>query len=560
MCKIAKIILILAVVMCASFLCSCVSQNITSSGDISDKTDNDDISDENISKTQYVSRVMTLSSGKTYLEVDGKPFAIRGAQIRIDGLQNRSDSFEGAIAPLTYDEIEKYFAKAKECGMNTVELAMEWSKIEVSKDVYDFTHVDKLLAMANKYDLKCEFLWYSTNMCGDSHTFPLPDYIFEDEETYPRFEAEGTGWSHMYGQLFYLVLNNPSLMQRESLMLTKLMQHVYAWNTQNGKKNPLIGIQIHNEADGLLRWRLQQKNLKLNGESVSPEELWKITLDALDNAGKAVKNSDYKIYTRCNMTVTYGVDEFPQYAGYGLSPLDVLELEGIDIIGDDPYVSDPKTINDTIKKYSVKDNYPHISENMGNYTSSAALFLTAYQAGGSYMFYDLATPQYFIQLNGSGNYQMNQGLLNPDFSYKTHTAQTICIINGIAAMGSVLPLVSSENFAAFNVLSEVAETELTQQINTSSLSITYSTENGGVAFAIEYNGYIYLYTTENCDFSINNAEYTFKAEIGSFCYDEFTVESEKYIGTSITIEAGKLHRIKIRNVIEQVKSTTCDYV
>ena len=41
-------------------------------------------------KSEYVSRVRTLENGRTYLEVDGKPYAIRGAQVRIDGLYNRS--------------------------------------------------------------------------------------------------------------------------------------------------------------------------------------------------------------------------------------------------------------------------------------------------------------------------------------------------------------------------------------------------------------------------------------------------------------------------------------
>lgn len=557
---------ILLVILCCFSLCGCFTGNPAQppaggngDNDGDDPSNNDPPADDK-PKNDYVSRVISLPSGKTYLEVDGKPFAIRGGQIRIDGLQNRSDSFTGAIAPLTYDEIEAYFAKAKECGLNTVELSLEWSKVETSKDVYDFSHVDKLLAMANKYGLKCEFLWFSTNMCGDTHTFPIPAYIYEDEQTYPRIQANATWWSHMYGQLFYLVLNNPALMEREALVLSKLMEHVYEWNRSNGEKNPLIGMQIHNESDGLLRWRLEQRELKLDGADLTPERLWQITLDALDNAGKAVKNSKYKIYTRCNMTVSYGVNEFPQFSGKGLSPLDVLALDGIDIIGDDPYVTSPVMINDIINKYSVNGNYPHVAENMGNYASSPALFLTAYQAGGSYMFYDLATPQYFVQLNGGSSYQMDQGLLNPDLSYKAHTAETVRIINGIAAMDSVLPLVPSCDFAAFNVLKEEAQKQLTQTVNTSSLSLTYSTENGGVAFAIEYEGYLYLYTTQDCTFTVNNADFVFKAETGKFNGMEFVTDGEKYINPVIEAEAGKLHRIKIRNVNEQVTSTTCDFV
>ncbi len=506
-------------------------------------------------KSEYVSRICTLENGKTYLEVDGKPFAIRGAQVRVDGLYNRSESFENAIAPLTYAEMEEYFQKGKELGLNTLELALEWRKIEPEKDVYDFTLVDHLLAMSNKYSLKCEFLWFSTNMCGDTHSFTLPDYINDDRETYPVIEGSEY-YSHMYGDVYHLVLNNENLMQREKLVLEKLMAHVDEWNKANGEKNPLIGIQVHNEADGLLRWRIGQRELKIDGKPASAQAIWQMTLDALDNAGKAIKSSDYKIYTRCNMTTSFGVGEFPQWAGQGFSPLDVLALDGIDLIGDDPYVTKPTSISDIIHEYAVDGNYPHIAENMGNYVGSASMFLAAYQAGGSYMFYDLATPQYFVQINGNSTYQMDQGIYSPDFTHKPHTAEAVSIVKGIGAMGSVLPLVEPKDFAAFNILTDTPKTNLTQTVNTSRLSVTFATEHGGIAYAIERGEYLYLYSTQDCRFTVENADITMKAEIGHFDFDRYTVEEEVYINPVITVSAGKLYRIKIRNIKSQVTSTT----
>lgn len=516
---------------------------------------------EDINQDYIVSEIKTFDDGRTYLEVDGKPFALRGGQLRVDGLLNRLDTYKDAPAPLTMAEIEEYFKQAKAFNLNTLELALDWKRIETSKDVYDFTLVDNLLSLSNKYDLKCEFLWFSTNMCGDSHEFHIPDYILNDQQTYSRFETDKTHVSGLYGDTFWLVINDEDLMERERLVLEKLMQHVYEWNLENEKKNPLIGIQVHNESDGLLRWRLEQKELKQNGVKLTPEFLWDVTLDALDNAGKTIKDAKYKIYTRCNMTVTFGVDEFPQYPGKGFSPLDVLRLEGIDMIGDDPYSSDPTKINKTVRNYAVEGNYPHISENMGNYASSPALFLTTYQAGGSYMFYDFATPQYFIYVNGSGSYQMDQGIINPDFSYKAHSAEAKSIVDGIAKMGHVLPLIKSEDFAAFNVLTEEVKKELTQTICTSSLQIKYETKNGGIAYAIEHNEYLYLYSTQDCEMTIENANFNFKADIGYFNdVDEFVVESSEIINPTISISKEKLYRIKIRSITNEVTSTTNQYV
>lgn len=555
------------VLVCLFFLGGCNvntdnNEDIQSNGDTPVVTPTPQPTPTYVDET-VVSCLKKTESGKVYIEVDGLPFNMVGAQIRLDGLLNRHFQFypEAPMA-LSYSEIEEYFKKAKECGINTLGLALDWRRIEVEKEVYEFELIDKLLEMTNKYDLKCEFLWFSTNMCGDTHSFHLPNYIFDDAETYSRYESKTYSENGMYGKFDWLVLNDPDLMERETLVLEKLMQHVYEWNLLNGKKNPLIGMQIHNESDGLVRWRLTQKELKLNGVSVTAEELWKVTLDALDNAGKAVKNSKYKIYTRCNMTVTCGVGEFPQWMGKNLSPLDVLALEGIDMVGDDPYVEEPKIINSTIKSYATNGNYPHIAENMGNYASSPSMFLTAYQAGGSYIFYDFATPEYFVYMNKVNNssYQMDQGLLNPDLSFKPHTQHTLDIINGINKMGSILPIVDSTNFIAFNVLSALPKKELTQTICTNNLKIKYETTNGGIAYAIEHEEYLYVYSTTDCKVTILNASFTYKADIGYFDGAEYVVLRSETINPTVSIKGLNLYRIKIRNVTESVNSTSNDFV
>ena len=512
-------------------------------------------------KEEVVSEVEKLSNGKPYLLVDNKPFNLRGAQLRIDGLMNRLSSLSGAPKPLTFEEMEVYFKKASEIGINTLQLPLEWSKIEVNKDEYNFELVDALLSMCNKYNLKCEFLWFSTNMCGDVHEFHVPSYILNDDVTYPRINATNPIKNHkLYGDFYYLVLNNPNLMERESKVLTKVMKHIYEWNKVNGKKNPLIGIQVHNEPDGLLRWRLSQYNLKLNGESIEPTYLWKMTLEALNNAGKTIKASKYKIYTRVNLTVTLGVGDFKEFPNLDMSPIDVMNLEGIDIVGDDPYVESPKAINKMLKEYSIKDNYPMVCENMGDYKSSPSLFLTSYQAGGCYMFYELATSEYFIFANKGSSYHIDQGLLNSNLTNKSHSEDTINMIKGIKKVESIVPIVDSKNFAAFNVISNEPKLQLTQTVNTSNLSFTFVTNNGSIGYAIEKDDYAYLFVTKDSEITINNASIRLKADIGAFINDEFLISEEQYITNQIPLKANKLYRINIRNINDIVTSTTNENV
>lgn len=94
-----------------------------------------------------VSRLVT-DNGKTYVEVDGKPFPYLGAEIRLDALLN-CDKME-------IEEVEKYIAKASELGLNCVLIPIYWNLIEPEEGKYDFSVVDKILEYVNKYDLKME--------------------------------------------------------------------------------------------------------------------------------------------------------------------------------------------------------------------------------------------------------------------------------------------------------------------------------------------------------------------------------------------------------------------
>ena len=109
---------------------------------------------------------LKTENGKTYVEVDGTPFPFMGAQIRLDALINSENKPVSAIEP--------YFEKAVELGVNCVQVPICWRWIEPSEGSYDWSIVDALLGYCQKYDLKMELLWFSTNMIGDSFTYFLP--------------------------------------------------------------------------------------------------------------------------------------------------------------------------------------------------------------------------------------------------------------------------------------------------------------------------------------------------------------------------------------------------
>ena len=60
------------------------------------------------------------------------------------------------------EDMEDYFAIAKETGMNTMEIVVMWSQIETAYDVYDYSDLECYLNYAKKYNLKLNIEWYGS--------------------------------------------------------------------------------------------------------------------------------------------------------------------------------------------------------------------------------------------------------------------------------------------------------------------------------------------------------------------------------------------------------------
>ena len=68
----------------------------------------------NSTSATEISKLITLN-GKTYLTVNNVPFPVLGAQIRLDALLNCDNK--------TMADVEAYFVKAKELGVNCVHIS-----------------------------------------------------------------------------------------------------------------------------------------------------------------------------------------------------------------------------------------------------------------------------------------------------------------------------------------------------------------------------------------------------------------------------------------------------
>ena len=556
-----------------ALLSACQNTNISSSlGE--DNSSSSVLIEEDPNKTDpiydgndvEVSRVVT-NDFRSYIEVENKPFLFTGAQIRVDAFMN-CDNF-------TYEQIKPLFREASKLGVTCVQIPIEWAKIETSQDQFDFTYIHKMLSYANEYDLKVEFLWYGTNMCGDTHSFTVPDYILKDGKTYPKFDASRTGeyWNY-YGIMWFLDFDNENLIARESNAVNKMMDYIYQWDSTHGGKKTVIGIQVLNEPDIFVRWRIYQQEVlsRKTQQIMSEEEGYEKIKNSLNALGNTIKNSKYKVYTRVNFASSTASDyngvangifngsevkNAPQFAQ------DIFSLQGIDIVGDDSYTSSVKNIKGITCMYgkNMPGNFSHIAENDGSYGNSASLILASVSLYGGYSLYDLITSPFFVA-NNSAN--IDQGIMTfadndySSFIYKNHYEQTQSILNGLKKAGNLLFDVTNDDFACFNIKSDTASKNIEQEISTSKVLFNFKSESGAIGYAISSENEIGVYFTSDASLQINNANIS-KIEAGYYQYDTFI--KEKDIEKTNILECKKDTFYKITYTsLSSLVSNTYDYI
>ena len=437
---------------------------------------------------------LCTENGKTFVLVDGKPFPFIGAQIRLDALMNCEQKPVSAIEP--------YFRKAVELGLNCVQVPVCWKMIEPQEGSYDWTVVDALLGYCNKYDLKMELLWFSTNMIGDSFSYFVPQYILSNPSVRLWRNDNGSFWNY-YGYQYALVLDDSWILEHETRAVTAMFNHIRYWDSLNGEHHPVISCQVHNEPDGFVRWRYFQKEYRnWDGSELSQQRAWEMVCNALDAVGKAVQNSSYKVLTRTNLVKGNGIEPFPEAAM--ASPEAVFDLEGIDFVSVDIYRNSVADVRSEVGDYaSIPGNYALVGENKGSYSHSPSLILAAFASGGGYDIYDLATSRFFLD-NTNDRDEVDHGVYTYDLQEKPGiTEPTRLIVSGLAMAAGDVAVTPPADFAAFNIGQDAPQPSLSETIGTSASTIGFETSSGAIGFALDRGEYVVLYATEDAVFTVS---------------------------------------------------------
>lgn len=472
-----------------------------------------------------VSKMNISPEGRKYLEVDGKPFLMLGAQLRTD--------FFIQLDKKKLSDLDDYFALVKEMNITVIQVPIAWRDVEPEENEYTDEMVWWIMEYCNKYDLKLEILWYGSYMCGYSVRGYIPNYVINDTKNYPDLNANVAfiGW---LGKQYYLKPNTPLLVERESKALAYMMDAIWEYDRTHGGKRTVVGIQIENEADMLAT----RHN---NEHGFQPNDLWDDLIDMMDTLGKVVKNSKYKCYTRTNLTTTYD--------DYIARSTQIVNKGGVDFVGLDPYINDVNKLNTMLDQLgNINGNFAHIAENGGEYTNNDILTLNALVKGMGYDIFEVVTTAHpFLQ-----DWTL-RGLWNPDFTEKPHTKKIVDAYKIYKNGWCDFAIAKVGNMVGFNIAENELKATKTEEANTSNIKIKWQTTESGIAYAIENNGYLIISSTkqDNMQFeSLTKVAIGNEAEEGYYnTKGEWITESTKKAlqNKSLTLEPTKTYRIALES-------------
>ena len=130
---------------------------------------------------------------------------------------------------MPYDRIEEDMQMMKKAGFNVIRIAEStWSTLEPRENVFDFTHIDRMLSAAEKYGMM---------VIIGTPTYAVPAWLVRLDET---VLVEGRNGRARYGYRQNMDITNPTYLHHAELAIRKLLLHTA------GHPN-VIGFQVDNE-------------------------------------------------------------------------------------------------------------------------------------------------------------------------------------------------------------------------------------------------------------------------------------------------------------------------
>lgn len=459
-------------------------------------------------------------------------------------------------------------------------------------DVYDWTHLDKILDYAYEAGVKFELLWFGTDTCQQSHEERVPYYVHANYQK--SLKSDGTPARNLGADNnFIMCKNDLDLRAKEKEVLETVFDHIADYTAERGYGALVVGCQVANEtAVGRLHSGtdenkyfghcycdvcMQRLDEAKNESEFREETLW----GYLNNLGSAVKESRYSVWTRENNYTTTDTNILAyneQKRNTTGTDLDFVGLDPYSVTGgaDHDYIysfgHESCTYKNHTYNYAQGKNLPMVMEYGGN-NQDLDESIMACIAGGGYMnIYELLSGKedygtYVAVRDQEGN---ATGFV-PRTSYTYQNGSEVNWsednwIDRVRNMNSMLNKVKyqlatkrsdgagGDTLMFFNPKSNETASSM-KKIR--SLDIIYNTDNNGVGIAIEESDKeIVLLSTKVSEFVISDIEkYGISSvETGYFADSEWVKESEKAYTSgsndiSIEIEAYECIKITVEDSI-----------
>ena len=468
-----------------------------------------------------VSSVEYAGSRPTLI-VDGRPFFYLGVQISPHRLMDRDG--------WSWEEIDALGAAAAESGFTVLGVPIRWSRIEPRAGRFDWTDVDSALELAHRHNIRLELIWFGSQVCSMSlESYGTPTFAiteFEQVLRPDRTPLTAAVRDEVYGRdttATKLDVADQRLLAREAAVLRRLLGHVRSYVSAHELDNVLVGVDVLNEPTAVAIWGADSLQ---RSHSDSAARLWEhrrsddqveANADLLfryaDGLARAVKQSDYQVWTRLNL---YEALEGAEQARALLSRLERARADGsasLDFIGGDLYTRDADHIQRYCRDspYASGGNFVMVMENGGHYENTPELILSAIAADGAYHIWEVCDS---MPTWPAGLYGVEDRRLVPK-DHQPAVAATADVLRRMA------PDLASKSVRAgeLAVFNRLLQTDAAERHRLSIGDVTISTQRGTAAVISASEFELVVGATGPCEVELGRIGTPSSASIGRFDAD-----------------------------------------
>lgn len=488
------------------------------------------------------------SLSKSYIvNRQGIPEIVLSSEVRLDIIL-LADQLE-------LSDIEPYFAIAKDTGLNTIDLPFLWKWIEVEKDVYDPTMIHQILDYARAYDLKLNLIWYGSFVDGESRTGLYPDYISDDEKTYPiLLDLYDFG---IFGRVKIMDWTNDHLLNRESLALYELMNAVYDWNVDHQRYDPIMMVQIGQGLDRFPRWRITQYEVLGDDQILlTQQEGWEIVEHYIGRMAKAIKYAAYRPLTRIEFTEQNGVTSYVT---------SIKSIPHVDFVSP-TYLHSIANTKTGMRNF-VQDipGMPiYNAQNWADDTNHKNLLATIALGAFGFNSYQLSAAVYYPEPpNGALYHRIDRsqtGFLSM-FTQKNERVDSIKpIVLGLRQAYIDVLKTPRQNFVVLGMDTRVSSGSKQFLYTQSGLMFEYSNPAFGLGFVIQNDQYVTVYATKDSTITFSNVIFINATEgyygpDGNWINEGSVALSNNNL--SLTMSMHKVYRLRI-STLNQLPTNLSD--